>query len=232
MPVKMIGRTKFTGFLFLVLIGIFVGSSCGSRPALPGAGREPSSVSSLATSERPPLDQVEPEQVRRLLESARQQTKVTTGYSQQYFVINYPGGDPPAETGACTDVIVRAFRAAGVDLQKEVHEDMRTSFPAYPRKWGLARPDSNIDHRRVPNLQTYFSRKGKSLPITSNAENYRPGDIVSWDLDGKGMTHIGLVSNIWNERSARYLIIHNIGSGVQLEDRLFQWKITDHYRYF
>lgn len=172
------------------------------------------------------------EPVRKLLESARKQTDVTTAYTQQYFNLEYPNGDPPAETGACTDVVIRAFRNAGIDLQKDVHEDMAANFAAYPKKWGLSKTDTNIDHRRVPNLQKFFDRKGRSKPITQDGKDYLPGDVVSWDLNGKGLTHIGLVSNHWNESSKRYSIIHNIGRGAHTEDRLFEWKITGHYRYF
>ncbi len=128
--------------------------------------------------------------------------------------------------------MIRAFRKAGVDLQREIHEDIAKNFSVYPNKWNLKSPDTNIDHRRVPNLQTFFTCKGKSLPITKKAEDYKPGDVVSWDLDGKGMTHIGIVSNLWNENTKRYSIIHNIGSGAQAEDCLFNWKITGHFRYF
>jgi len=170
--------------------------------------------------------------VRKLLESAHEQVNVTRGYTQGYVKIGYPGGDLPMETGACTDVVIRAFRNAGIDLQKDVHEDMVRNFNEYPNRWGLQGPDPNIDHRRVPNLQTFFSRNGKSLPISHSAGDYKPGDIVSWDLDGKGMTHIGLVSDVLSERTNRYLILHNIGGGANLEDRLFEWKITGHYRYF
>lgn len=184
------------------------------------------------TYERPPLDDIGSESVRKVIESALGQTKRTTGYTQDYYTIPYPNGDVPSETGACTDVIVRSFRAAGIDLQKEVHEDMAANFGSYPRKWGLSKTDTNIDHRRVPNLQTFFTRRQKSLTITKNAENYMPGDVASWDLDGKGMTHIGIVSNVWNERSKRYLIIHNIGQGTRIEDRLFEWKVTGHFRFF
>ena len=109
---------------------------------------------------------------------------------------------------------------------------MAANFSVYPNKWGLKSPDKNIDHRRVPNLQTYFTRKGKSLPITNDTRDYKPGDVVSWDLNGQGMTHIGLVSNLWSERSGRYLVVHNIGGGVNAEDRLMDWRITGHYRYF
>ena len=109
---------------------------------------------------------------------------------------------------------------------------MAANFNSYPQKWGLAKTDTNIDHRRVPNLQAFFSRKGKSLPVTDIAKEYQPGDVVTWDLDGRGMTHIGMVSNIWNGSAGHYLIIHNIGGGVHAEDRLFAWKVTGHFRYF
>jgi uncharacterized protein YijF (DUF1287 family) len=182
--------------------------------------------------ERPITADIEPESIRRIIENAHHQLQVTTHYTQDYHTISYPNGDLPEDTGACTDVIIRAFRAAGVDLQKEVHEDMAANFAAYPQKWGLPGPDPNIDHRRVPNLQTFFTRKGKSVPVTSDPETYKPGDVVTWDLDGKGMTHTGLVSNDWDDAKRRYLIIHNIGGGVVEEDHLFSWKITGHYRYF
>jgi uncharacterized protein YijF (DUF1287 family) len=207
------------------VVAVFVVAACSS--SLPT-----SSGSADVPVQRPVVGNLEPGPVRQVLESAHEQLKVTRGYTQEYFKLAYPGGDPPAEIGACTDVVIRAFRNAGVDLQKEVHEDMTANFSAYPRKWGLSSPDTNIDHRRVPNLQTYFSRKGKSLAVTRAPENYKPGDVVSWDLDGKGMAHIGVVSNLWNERTKRYLIIHNIGGGTNAEDRLFDWKITGHYRYF
>lgn len=175
---------------------------------------------------------IESPEIKKLLESAVSQTEITKTYDPSYVVIPYPNGDVPIEKGVCTDVIIRSFRNAGVDLQKEVHEDMRNNFSVYPQKWSLPKPDSNIDHRRVPNLQKFFERKGKALPVTGNAENYKPGDVVSWDLDGKGTTHIGVVSNIFNEETERYLIIHNIGAGAKAENVLFEWKITGHFRYF
>lgn len=182
--------------------------------------------------ERPPIAEIRSPATRELIEGAVAQTKTVRGYTQDYFQIAYPNGDVPPDTGACVDVVIRGFRTAGVDLQKEVHEDMAANFSSYPNKWGLAKTDTNIDHRRVPNLQTYFARKGKSLPVTKNGVDYQPGDVVSWDINGQGMTHIGLVSNLWSEGSGRYLVIHNIGAGVNAEDRLFDWKITGHYRYF
>ena len=182
--------------------------------------------------EDPELIEIESDAIRKILENAHEQTKLTTRYTQDYYVIPYPNGDLPIETGACTDVIIRAFRNAGVDLQRQVHEDMAGNFGTYPKKWGLTKTDTNIDHRRVPNLQTYFERRGKARPVTVDTKDYEPGDVVSWDLDGKGMTHIGIVSNLWNDRSKRYLIIHNIGRGTRAEDRLFEWKVTGHFRFF
>lgn len=186
----------------------------------------------VETARTPVRVELSSPEIKKLLESANEQIKVTRNYTQEYFVIPYPNGDVPIETGACTDVIIRAFRNVGIDLQKEVHEDMSANFALYPTKWGLDKPDTNIDHRRVLNLQTFFTRRGKSLPISNKARNFQPGDIVSWDLNGKGMTHIGIVSNLWNEKTRRFAIIHNIGGGVNEEDVLFEWKITGHYRYF
>ena len=185
-----------------------------------------------ATDEKPKLADIASAEIRKLLESAVEQTTLTKNYNPNYVVIAYPNGDVPMETGVCTDVVIRAFRKAGVDLQKEVHEDMKGNFTAYPQKWNLKKPDTNIDHRRVPNLQTFFARLGKSLAITQNGEDYKPGDVVAWDLDGKGMTHIGLVSNFYNETTKRYLIVHNIGGGTTAEDKIFDWKVIGHYRYF
>lgn len=169
--------------------------------------------------------------LRRVVEDAIDQTNYTHAYDQSYERLDYPGGDVPLERGACSDVIVRAFRKGGVDLQKEVHEDMTAAFAAYPKKWGLTKPDSNIDHRRVPNLMTFFERKGKSVAVTDRADDYKPGDVVTWDLGG-GTTHIGMVTNVWSDRSGTYLIAHNIGGGVHVENVLFSWRITGHYRYF
>ena len=184
------------------------------------------------SSEKPKLARIESDAVKKLLESAVEQTTLTKIYDPAYVVISYPNGDVPLEKGVCTDVVIRAFRRAGIDLQKEVHEDMKGNFAVYPKKWNLPKPDTNIDHRRVPNLQTFFTRNGKSLPITNKVDDYKPGDVVAWDLDGKGMTHIGIVSNFYNETTERYSIIHNTGGGTKAEDRIFEWKIIGHYRYF
>jgi uncharacterized protein len=173
---------------------------------------------------------------RRLVAAAIERTHHSVRYVSEYIRIPYPGGDVPPDTGVCTDEIIRSYRAVGVDLQKEVHEDMLQNFAAYPnkRRWLLAHPDSNIDHRRVPNLMVFFERKGESLPITTRAQDYVPGDLVTWDLGGN-VPHIGIVvDRKVDERSqsARYMIVHNIGQGPKMEDVLFNWKITGHYRYF
>jgi uncharacterized protein YijF (DUF1287 family) len=174
----------------------------------------------LPLAAQPPAEKV--------IEGAKRQVGVTRSYDPAYRRIGYPGGDVPMHTGVCTDVIVRAYRHAGVDLQVLVHQDMKANFARYPRNWGLRRPDSNIDHRRVPNLATFFKRKGQSLPVTSRGADYKPGDIVTWRLSS-GVPHIGLVSDV--RRGDRHLVVHNIGSGAQLEDVLFAYELTGHYRY-
>ena len=152
-------------------------------------------------------------------------------YIPSYVAIDYPNGDVPAKTGVCSDVVIRAYRKLGIDLQKEVHEDMKANFSLYPKTWGLRSTDKNIDHRRVPNLETFFARKGKSLPITQNANDYKVGDIVTWRLSGDGIPHIGIVTHLKSNDGKRNKIAHNIGSGQVLEDCLFNWKIVGHYRY-
>ncbi len=161
-----------------------------------------------------------------LVQDARKQIGVTLTYDPAYTRLDYPMGDVPASKGVCTDVVVRALRLQGIDLQKNVHEDMRKAFASYPKKWGLSRPDSNIDHRRVPNLMRYFQRKGYAV----DDQHYLPGDIVTWDLNGKGLTHIGIVSDKQQLISKTPLIIHNIGAGTQENNILYQYKITGHYR--
>lgn len=170
---------------------------------------------------------------RRLVAAAIERTRHSVRYVSDYVRIPYPGGDVPADTGVCTDEIIRSYRAVGVDLQKEVHEDMVQNFAAYPnkRRWMLPHPDSNIDHRRVSNLMVFFARKGESLPISSRAEDYVPGDLITWDL-GSNVPHIGIVVDQKALGSGRYMIVHNIGEGPKMEDVLLGWKITGHYRYF
>tara|TARA_R110002050_G_scaffold142_3_gene958 strand:- start:232 stop:810 length:579 start_codon:yes stop_codon:yes gene_type:complete len=162
--------------------------------------------------------------------AALELTKDNVVYDPSYFSIKYPNGDVPKGKGVCTDVIIRAYRKLGIDLQKEVHEDMKANFNLYPKNWGLTSTDKNIDHRRVPNLMTFFSRKGTTKPITKNPDDYKPGDIICWNLRG-AITHTGIVVNKKSQDNNRFLIVHNIGAGQVLQDCLFDFKIIGHYRY-
>jgi len=168
-----------------------------------------------------------------LVGAAVERTHHTVRYDPAYVRIPYPGGDVPADTGVCTDEVIRAYRAVGIDLQKAVHEDMLAHLPEYPRKWTgghAVGTDTNIDHRRVANLIVFFRRNGASLPISASASEYRPGDLVAWNLGG-GITHIGIVADRRAADGGRYMIVHNIGRGPEMEDVLFCWKIIGHYRY-
>lgn len=167
---------------------------------------------------------------KQLADSALTLTKDKVSYDPSYFTIKYPNGDVPSDKGVCTDVVIRAYRKLGIDLQKEVHEDMSAHFSLYPKIWGLSRTDKNIDHRRVPNLMTFFKRKGGALTITKKPEDYLEGDIVCWNLGG-AITHIGIVANKKSNNQKRPLIIHNIGAGQVLEDCLFRYRIIGHFRY-
>jgi len=171
--------------------------------------------------------------VEKLVAAAIERTNHSVKYVSEYVHLDYPGGDVPADTGVCSDEIIRAYRAVGVDLQKEVHEDMVKHWAEYPpkSKWHQAHPDPSIDHRRVPNLMVFFTRQGESLPVTQRAEDYSPGDIVTWDLGGD-VPHIGIMVNVKSRESGRLLMVHNIGQGPKMEDVLFSWKIMGHYRYF
>jgi uncharacterized protein YijF (DUF1287 family) len=166
----------------------------------------------------------------KLANAAEDLTKQNVRYDPSYFRIDYPNGDVPSDRGVCTDVVIRAYRKLGIDLQKEVHEDMVTNFNKYPKNWGLKSTDSNIDHRRVPNLITFFSRHGTLKNNTLTADDYVPGDIVTWDL-GRGVPHIGIVINRKSADNKRYLIVHNIGRGQEISDCLFSYKITGHFTY-
>ena len=213
--------------LFLVMAGVLFTVSCQqqvarTRPQLRPPEQQ-TEVHALAPNSSPAL--------KAIIDGAIDQIGKTTSYDPSYQKLDYPNGDVPIETGVCSDVIIRAFRQAKVDLQKDVHEDMRSNFSAYPTRWGLKGPDANIDHRRVPNLMTYFGRKGKSLASMS-ADSFLPGDIVTWDLGG-GYDHIGMVTNVWYKPTRHYLVVHNIGNnGTHMDDSLFAWRITGHYRYF
>lgn len=158
----------------------------------------------------------------RLVEAALYRTTQKVRYDPAYVALDYPGGDVPADTGVCTDVVIRSYRALGIDLQPLVHEDMKASFSAYPKLWGLKRPDKNIDHRRVPNLETFFKRHDDR--VKEGEGTYLPGDLITWDLNGNGLWHIGIVVG-------PDTFVHNIGAGPVLETGLRQWKVVGHYRY-
>ena len=166
----------------------------------------------------------------KLSQAAINLTSANVIYDPSYFSIDYPNGDVPEGKGVCTDVVIRAYRKLNIDLQKEVHEDMKANFAKYPEIWGLSSTDKNIDHRRVPNLMVFFTRNGHVKPITSSPVDYTPGDIVCWNLGG-GTTHIGLVINKKSTDGKRYLIVHNIGGGQVMADCLFDYKIIGHYSY-
>jgi uncharacterized protein YijF (DUF1287 family) len=180
-----------------------------------------------------PVTSSQREFLEKLSAAAIERTHHTVHYDPKYVRIPYPGGDVPADTGVCTDEVIRSYRALGIDLQKEVHEDIAAHFSAYPNhvRWMEISPDANIDHRRVPNLMVFFSRKGIALPVSTRAADYGPGDLVTWDLGG-GVPHIGIVVGHKSVPDGRFMVVHNIGQGPRMEDVLFQWKITGHYRYF
>lgn len=168
----------------------------------------------------------------KLEKAANERTLHNIKYDGSYFSIDYPNGDVPNHIGVCTDVVIRAYRALGVDLQKQVHEDMSLNFSAYPSKriWGLSKPDKNIDHRRVPNLRVFFSRHGQELPVSTAKQNYLPGDIVTWLLPGN-LPHIGIVVEGPLPNNKSPFIVHNIGAGPKKENVIFDYKITGHYHY-
>lgn len=172
--------------------------------------------------------QTQPE--KSLSDAALELTLQNVKYDPSYFSIDYPNGDVPANKGVCSDVIIRAYRLLGIDLQKEVHEDMKANFAMYPKNWGLKKPDKNIDHRRVPNLMLFFERKGTTKSNSSSATNYNPGDIICWSLP-HGKTHIGIVVDKKSGDGKRNLIVHNIGAGQVLQDCMFDYKIIGHYNY-
>jgi len=168
----------------------------------------------------------------RLVVAAIDRTKHDVTYDGSYHRLAYPLGDVPANIGVCTDVVIRAYRAGlGVDLQQRVHEDMKRDFGKYPKIWGLSRPDPNIDHRRVPNLEIFLKRHGETLPITDNPEDYKPGDLVTWRLTGTGLPHIGIVTDRRAPITGNPIIAHNIGRGPELGDMLFDYRISGHFRY-
>lgn len=204
----------------MLLLFLWSVQSCLGQPTL--------KKEQLALEETP--SGLEAQKEDQLSKSALELTQQMVTYDPSYFSMDYPNGDVPSDKGVCTDVVIRAYRKIGIDLQQEVHEDMKANFGAYPNKWGLRRTDTNIDHRRVPNLMTFFERKGAEKPISTTAQDYQPGDVVCWSLGG-ALTHIGIVVNRKSSDGQRYLIVHNIGSGQVLEDCLFKYKIIGHYRY-
>jgi uncharacterized protein YijF (DUF1287 family) len=172
-------------------------------------------------------------EAQKLVDAAKGQVGKTLTYDPAYVSLKYPGGDVPVEKGVCSDVVIRAYRAVGFDLQQLVHDDMKKHFGLYPKTWGLKKTDTNIDHRRVPNLQVFFTRKGQSLGVSENPADYKPGDIVTWNLRGPRdpLPHIGIVTDEKSADGKRPLMAHNIGRGAQVEDMLFDYTVTGHYRY-
>jgi uncharacterized protein YijF (DUF1287 family) len=220
-------RVIATGLCAVSLAVALMG--CGPGPgATPAGGVAGSRIETAGT---PPVEDRASRDAHRLADAAIGQVGRTTIYDPAYVTLAYPGGDVPIERGVCTDVVIRAMRALGVDLQVAVHEDMTRAWDAYPHSWGLKRPDPSIDHRRVPNLRVFFARKGKALPVTAKADDYQPGDIVTWELS-PGVGHTGIVSSRRSDDGRRFLIVHNIGSGVKTQDVLFAYRITGHYRWF
>jgi uncharacterized protein len=205
----------------LALISMWLCVSCGSKNF--------DSISKIL-SPAPTIVPIESPKIQKIIANAIEQTKITRSYDPAYIKLAYPGGDVPMSTGVCTDVVIRAFRAVNIDFQREVHQDMQRNFGAYPRNWGAKAPDSNIDHRRVPNLMVWLQRQGKAVPITNDGRDYQPGDIVTWDFGG-GQQHIGIVTNI-RATPDRFAIVDNAGWGTKVEDVLFVWKQIGHYRYF
>ncbi len=184
----------------------------------------------LGIAAQPDLIDTEP-WAQKLIAAAKSQIGVTIGYDPAYRRIEYPGGDVERQVGVCTDVIIRAFRdGLNIDLQQLVHMDMKRAFAAYPKNWGLRSTDRNIDHRRVPNLKTFLSRSGAELPTGSSGRDFKPGDIVT-QIVPVGLPHIGLVSSSLDGEGSRPLVIHNIGGGTRIEDTLFSYEITGHYRF-
>lgn len=207
-----VGRTTQSQFTFFIFHFLFALSFLGCKP---GTAQQTDLPDTYAN---------------RLAANAHTLTEQDVTYDPSYFSIPYPNGDVPEGKGVCTDVVIRAYRMMGTDLQKEVHEDMQAHFDLYPKNWGLTGTDPNIDHRRVPNLMVFFERFGTKKSITQNAVDYVPGDIVAWNLGG-GTTHIGIVSTTKSRDDERYLIVHNIGAGQVLEDCLFDYTIIGHYSY-
>ena len=208
-----------------VVAATMIGAVFGAAGASPGEGAAAVAAVRASKSRQGPAAVAVPSSALQLVRAARAQVGVTLGYDPSYVRLSYPGGDVDPSTGVCADVIVRALRTLGVDLQQRIHVDMAANFRAYPTKWGLSRTDTNIDHRRVGNIATYFGRRGYGIAVTTNARDYLPGDIVVLKIP---LDHIGIVSD--RRQDGRPLLIHNVGGGAQEEDVLFAWTIVGHYR--
>lgn len=213
-------------FLFFVILVVF--SSCTLK------SQERSDIDIISTEETAAKKDTINDDVsdfrKKLSEKALSIIDASVRYTPDYMAIDYPNGDVPLETGVCTDVVIRSYRKLGIDLQKEVHEDMRAHFSSYPKNWGATKTDTNIDHRRVPNLETFFARKGKKLQVTQNPDDYKTGAIVTWMINDK-LPHIGIVTNLLSKDGKRRLIVHNVGGGQVLEDCLFKYTIVGHFVY-
>jgi uncharacterized protein YijF (DUF1287 family) len=224
-------RKRFTLLCLLLLTACGCSASRGDARASRAGAAQAATPQTVRQPDARPRPSSGSPFLDRLSEAAVERTNHEVRYDPTYFVIPYPGGDVPAEVGVCTDEVIRSYRAVGVDLQPLVHEDMKANFALYPRKWGLKKADANIDHRRVPNLMVFFERQGAARPVTQDARDYKPGDVVTWDLSG-GLTHIGIVVAVPSASDENRLqIVHNIGAGPKMEDVLFAWKITGHYRF-
>lgn len=208
-------------YLFLLSLS-YTGTLCYAQTPPPLIAKMPTVITQNISSAN--------DQAQKISDAALNLVNNGVVYDAAYFVIPYPNGDVPINKGVCTDVVIRTFRKLGIDLQQKVHEDMKANFKLYPKTWGLKKTDTNIDHRRVPNLMTFFSRHGDVKKVTNQGKDYEVGDIVTWDL-GRGMTHIGVVVNRKSADGQRFLIVHNIGNGQELADCLFSYKITGHYSY-
>lgn len=219
----------FTG-VALTLAAAFACSGCGDPAGEAGAPRT-SSVPHYAPAPAAPVPREPRTPAERFARAGLDQVGKTLYYDAAYVRLDYPGGDVPMERGVCCDVIIRAFRAMGIDLQVKIHEDMKAAFREYPKKWGLSGPDRNIDHRRVLNIETWLERQGKDLPVTDNLGDYHPGDIVTWRLPPNS-PHIGIVTSAYAPGTNRHGIVHNVGAGAKHHDALFRWPIAGHYRYF
>lgn len=215
-------KTEWTKFVILPLI--LLATACNAQTT--------SETVESNTSNKQEIIQEKKEQTfgDKLSDAALSIIDPSIKYTPDYVVLAYPNGDVPAHTGVCTDVVIRAYRKLGIDLQQLVHEDMKKNFKLYPKKWGMKAPDKNIDHRRVPNLMTFFSRFGKSLPLSKQASDYLPGDVVTWNLPS-GLTHIGIVVDKKNKADGTPMVVHNIGAGQVMENCLFSFVLTGHYRF-